>query len=99
PHPPSRAFPTRGSSDRRAPVVLDNEANDKPEMAQQVPVPCEIAGRIEKKKDRDWYSFTAKKNDVYNIEVFSDRLGAPTDMYLVLDRKSTRLNSSHEWIS
>ena len=74
----------------RAPVVLDNEANDKPEMAQQVPVPCEIAGRIEKKKDRDWYSFTAKKNDVYNIEVFSDRLGSPTDMYLVLRNPATK---------
>src|SRR5207245_3365340 len=27
----------------RAPVVLDNEANDTPEAAQEVPVPCEIA--------------------------------------------------------
>src|SRR5262249_54067490 len=26
----------------RAPIVVDNEANDKPDMAQLVPVPCEI---------------------------------------------------------
>src|SRR5262249_19320190 len=45
----------------RAPVVLDNEANDTPETAQEVTLPCEIAGRVEKKRDRDWYSFTAKK--------------------------------------
>ena len=38
--------------------------------------PCEIAGRVEKLGDRDWYAFTAKKGDVYNIEVLSDRLGA-----------------------
>jgi hypothetical protein len=74
----------------RAPVVLDNEANDTPETAQEVPVPCEIAGRIEKKHDRDWYSFTAKKGEVYNIEVISDRLGAPTDMYFVLRNPATK---------
>src|SRR5205823_1077085 len=43
----------------RAPVVIENEANDTPETAQKVSVPCEIAGRIEKKHDRDWYAFTA----------------------------------------
>lgn len=64
----------------RAPVVIDNEKNDTQETAQEVPVPCEIAGRIEKKRDRDWYSFALKKGDVVNLEVFSDRLGAPTDM-------------------
>src|SRR5439155_1151392 len=37
----------------KAPVVVDNESNDTPETAQEIPVPCEIAGRIEKKRDRD----------------------------------------------
>jgi hypothetical protein len=67
-----------------APVVLDNEANDTPETAQAVPVPCEIAGRIEKIHDVDWYAFTAKKNEVYNIELFNERLGAQDDMVFVL---------------
>src|SRR5204862_3148723 len=35
----------------QAPVVLDNEANDSPETAQAVTLPCEIAGRIETKND------------------------------------------------
>jgi hypothetical protein len=74
----------------QAPVVLDNEANDTPETAQQVTLPCEIAGRVEKRRDRDWYEFSAKKGEVYNIEVFSDRLGSPTDMYFVLRDAKTK---------
>lgn len=64
----------------RAPIVLDNEKNDTPETAQDVPVPCEIVGRIEKKRDKDFYRFAAKKGDVFTIECYSDRLGCPTDM-------------------
>ncbi len=67
-----------------APVVLEGGNNDKPDNAQEVFLPCEIAGRIEKRQDRDWYSFTAKKGDVYAIECFSERLGAPTDMAVFL---------------
>jgi hypothetical protein len=68
----------------RAPVVLDNGNNDSAEMAQEITVPCEIAGRIEKRRDRDWYTFTAKKGDVYNFELFGDRLGSPGDLYFIL---------------
>jgi hypothetical protein len=46
-----------------------------------VPTPCTIAGRIEKKGDRDWYAFSAKKGQVFNIEAFAERLGAPMDLY------------------
>jgi hypothetical protein len=67
-----------------APVVLDNENNDTPETAQEVTLPCEIAGRIEKKRDRDWYAFSARKGDVYSIELFGDRLGSPLDLFFVL---------------
>jgi hypothetical protein len=68
----------------RAPIVLDNGANDTPETAQELTLPCEVAGRIEKKGDRDWYTFTAKKDDVYSIELFGDRLGSPIDLYFTL---------------
>jgi hypothetical protein len=67
-----------------APVVLDNGDNDTPERAQPVAVPCEIAGRVEKKRDRDWYSFAAKKGDVLSIDLYGDRLGSPLDLYAVL---------------
>jgi hypothetical protein len=74
----------------RAPIVLDNEANDTEETAQVVGVPCDIAGRIEKRRDRDWYRFTAHKGEVYSIEVFGDRLGSPVDMYYTLRPASAK---------
>jgi hypothetical protein len=80
----------------RAPVVLDNGNNDTPETAQEIPLPCEIAGHIEKRRDRDWYTFTAKKGDVYNIDILSDRLGAPTYMYFMLRDLKTELKESDD---
>jgi hypothetical protein len=68
----------------RAPVVLDNGDNDTPDRAQPVPVPCEIAGRVEKRRDRDWYSFSAKKGEVLGIDIYGDRIGSPLDLYAVL---------------
>jgi hypothetical protein len=74
----------------QAPVVVDNGANDKPEQAQEVPVPCEIAGWIEKKRDQDWYSFSAKKDDIYSIELVSERMGAPTYMNFTIINAATK---------
>jgi hypothetical protein len=68
----------------QAPVVLDQGDHSEPEKAQPLTLPCEVAGRIEKKGDRDWYRFTAKKGEVWSIEVYGDRLGSPVDMYFVL---------------
>lgn len=68
----------------KAPVVIENDDNDTVEQAQAIPVPCELAGRIDKRRDRDWYAFDAKKGDTYIIEVTSQRLGATTDMYFIL---------------
>jgi hypothetical protein len=73
-----------------SPVVLDNEANDTAETAQPVAAPCVIAGRIEKRRDRDWYTFAARKDEVYSIELLSKRLGAETDMYFVLRRADNK---------
>ena len=74
----------------KAPVVIENDDNDIVDKAQLIPVPCELAGRVDKKRDRDWYVFDAKKGDVLMIEVFSHRLGAPTDMYFVLKNLATK---------
>jgi hypothetical protein len=73
-----------------APVVLDNEAARTADTPQMITVPCEIAGRVEKKRDRDWYAFSAKKGDVLNIELISEKLGAPTFMYFVLRNAETK---------
>lgn len=74
----------------QAPVILENDNNDTADKAQMVKLPCEIAGRIDKKRDRDWYTFEAKKGDVYMIELISHRLGAPTDMYFTLKNLETK---------
>jgi hypothetical protein len=70
------------------PTILDNEKNTTPETAQPVKPPCDIAGRIGKKNDRHYYSFDAKKGDVWTIEVFADRIGSPIDAFFqVTDEK------------
>jgi hypothetical protein len=65
-------------------VVLDNGDNDTQDKAQNVPVPCEIAGRIEKRGDVDWYTFKAEKGQVIAIEAMGERLGSPVDLYFQL---------------
>jgi hypothetical protein len=67
-----------------APVILDKGANATVDTAQEIPVPCEVAGRIARPRDRHWYTFVGKKGDVYVIDVLSHRLGAPTDMFLTV---------------
>jgi hypothetical protein len=66
------------------PVVLEAGHNDRPEEAQALTLPCDVAGRIESRGDRDWYRFDARKGDVLSIEAWGDRLGAPVDLYFMI---------------
>jgi hypothetical protein len=74
----------------RAPVVVEAGENDSPEKAQAVTLPCEIAGVVEKRNDADWYKFTAKKGEAWNVQVYSQRLGAPTFMTFALRNPKTK---------
>lgn len=74
----------------RAAVVLENPANSKRETAQQLNVPCEVAGRLDSKHAHGWFGFSAKKGDVLTIEVLSDRLGSPTDLVMALYNADTK---------
>lgn len=71
---------------------LQPDANDKAEQAPMINPPCEVAGQFYPGGDVDWYSFVAKKGDVYWVEVFSHRLGLPTDPMLVI--QDQELNDS-----
>jgi hypothetical protein len=73
-----------------APIVLDNEDNDTAEKAQMIALPAEVCGRVEKQRDQDWYVFNAKAQEVYVIDVFADRLGAPVDLHVALRRADTK---------
>ncbi|MDY3553089.1 PPC domain-containing protein [Gemmata sp. JC717] len=66
------------------PIVTDTGTNLTAAEAQLVKVPCDIAGRIAKKGERHWYSFAAKKGDVWTLEVFAERIGSPVDAYFIL---------------
>ncbi|HLJ95729.1 MAG TPA: hypothetical protein VKU02_21310 [Gemmataceae bacterium] len=74
----------------RAPVVVSNEMNHSPATAQLIALPCEISGRFTKRRTHDWYTFTAKKGEVYSIEILSERLGALNDMHFTLRRVDTK---------
>jgi hypothetical protein len=74
----------------KAPVVVDNLANDTPETAQPITLPCEIAGVVEKRRDRDWYAFEAKKGQVVMIEALGDRVGSEAFVYFVLRNAATK---------
>jgi hypothetical protein len=85
----------------KAPVTIENDANDTPATAQSIQVPCEVAGRLDKRDDRDFYAFTAKKGDVFMIELFGDRIGTPADFYFVVrpaTEKAGPINESDDGI-
>ena len=69
-----------------AALVREADGNDRPASAQPLSLPCEVAGRFYPRRDVDWYSFEAKKDDRLWIEVWSHRLGAPVDPALVIQR-------------
>jgi hypothetical protein len=65
-------------------VVAEKEPNDKPEQATDLPGACEVAGRIDKRNDRDWYAIPTKKGETYVVDLWADRLGVPTDFLIAV---------------
>lgn len=70
-------------------VLAEQEPNNTSATARKITVPAEIAGQFYPNGDRDWFSFEAKKADVYWIEVISQRLGLPTDPLVIVQRAGT----------
>ena len=70
-----------------APVIVEQEPNNKAAEAQKIAVPCEIAGQFFPAGDVDAFTFEGKKGDVFWIEVFSHRLGLPTNPFLLVQRE------------
>jgi hypothetical protein len=66
-------------------VYVEKDAgNDKPDAAEAIPVPCDVSGTIGRRYDKDWFSFDAKKGDVYQVELLADRLGSDMDTYFTV---------------
>src|SRR2546427_3732589 len=70
------------------PVVAERQPNDQPAQAQSVSPPCEYVGQFYPAGDQDWVTFEAKKGDAFWVEVFSERLGLPTDPFALIQRVS-----------
>lgn len=64
----------------------EQEPNNKLAEDQKLTLPCNILGSFYPRRDRDGYRFEAKKDEVYWIEVTSQRLGLPTDPQLIVQQ-------------
>jgi len=82
----------------QAPVVVEQEPNDRDESAQQITVPCEYVGQFYPERDFDWVQFEANKGEVYWIDVISHRMGLDTDPVLYL-QKVTKNDKGEESVS
>ena len=65
-------------------IVVEQETNDA--APQRVPVPSECVGQFGKVGDVDVFEFEARKDQAIWIDVYSHRLGLPTDPLLVVQQ-------------
>lgn len=79
-----------------AQVVREQEPNNSPDKATKLSLPCECVGQFEPVGDHDWFTFEAKKGDEYAIEVISQRLGQPTDPYLLVQQITVNKKGEEE---
>ncbi len=80
----SFSWPPPGLSPQAA--QMESEPNNKHAEAQAITLPCDISGRFFPAADVDTFEFTAKKGEVWWVEVASERLGRPTDPSIVVQR-------------
>lgn len=69
--------------------LTESEPNNDRKSAQKISLPCDISGSFYPAADVDTYEFTAKKGDVWWVEVASERLGRPTDPSIVVQHVVT----------
>ncbi|MBI1325826.1 hypothetical protein GC170_21915 [bacterium] len=71
----------------RAGEYVPKTAGDRcisPETAMEIACPGDISGQFADKNFSRWFALNAKRGEVFRFEVFSERLGAPTDLRLGL---------------
>lgn len=77
----------------------ETEPNNLHTAAQKITLPAHITGRFFPAADVDTFEFTAKKGEEWWIEVVSERLGLPTDPFVLvqhLDAKNGKLTDVAE---
>ena len=73
------------------PLVTEQEPNDTASQANRISIPCGINGRIEKRRDLDYFAFKASKGKAIRLEVFARRFG--TNLTSQLDSMLDVLNA------
>jgi hypothetical protein len=76
-------------------VVAECEPNNQPTQAQKLTPPCEVVGQFFPADDADCFTFEAKKGDVYWIEIISQRLGLPTNPFLLVQRDNADVREDY----
>lgn len=69
-------------------ATTEAEPNNERTKAQQISLPCDIAGNFLPAADVDVFEFTAKKGEVWWVEVGSERFGLPTDPAILVQHVS-----------
>lgn len=67
-------------------AAKETEPNNKAAEAQKISLPCDITGAFFPAADVDTYEFTAKKGEVWWVEVASERLGLNTDPFVLVQQ-------------
>ena len=62
------------------PVVIEQPTGRSPDSAQQITAPCEVSGQLIAGAERDLYAIEAKRGEVFWVEAFGERIGAPVDL-------------------
>jgi hypothetical protein len=65
--------------------ATETEPNNQHAQAQKISLPCDLAGSFPA-ADVDTFEFTAKKGEVWWVEVASERLGRPTDPSIIVQQ-------------
>ncbi len=71
------------------PVSVETEPNNEPGKANIIKGPCEIAGRVYPRGDRDLFEFVAAEDGKWKIEIRSQRLGLGTDPAFSIQQVTT----------
>ena len=82
---PRISFPPRDP--KHGAEIAEQEPNDTIAQAQAVPVPCSVAGCIDKPGDEDRFAFPVEKQKIYALNLLSARAGAPLDAWLKIENK------------
>lgn len=67
-------------------AAKETEPNNKHAHAERISLPCDISGSFYPAADVDTFEFAAKKDEVWWVEVASERLGRPTDPSIIVQR-------------